>query len=310
MSKNKSNSVETKILRANPGTTVEQAAVLAMLEYEGLVRLVDAIGIADLVGERVYVFEFLGLQLPICDDTTADGLIKQVRERYTELAALYARAPADAIDRTHSGVPGDYIDTAIDRAIMAAQMEGNECSRISPAMLASTRHLFTFNGYTVPFNPWAGDEAARVKEAVLAEMEAASKAYRESDEYKARQAADEAERQTLQNKVPMLMTHLPTVLKGPIAGVMEWVVDFATCHDRVGVETTPDAVVAAFTAEGYQAGAYVGPEYKEQLEADKEKFGRYIIGQFLSLLPKSKGMPNALWYFADKFRAMPDQLPA
>lgn len=293
--------VEPKVLRASHGVELGKAAVLALLERQGDIALVKSLGIPL----RPYEFEYFGIRLPITDETRADELVDEIKAMHTIRAKAYASLPklAKTTERVQSGRPGDHLDNTTLGATQAGQLRGNIVFSRDPEAFVTLRHVFEWNGVKVPFNPWAENEAVRLTQAVKDAMEAAAEAYRQSDECKEYEARAEAERQAMQGTVTELMGALPETLKQPLPMVMSWVTAFSEGHDRNGVKTDGAAVVTAFEAAGYKANAYVGTDPAE-LNSDKEKYGRYVIGQFLDILPLQRGMPPMIWAAAERFHAM------
>jgi hypothetical protein len=266
--------------------------------------IVKAMGVT----ERPYVFDYFGLELLMDAATTADSLVDDIEKMHAVRAEAYANAsvPAKPTVRELSGMAGDSVACAAVSAVQQAQMWGNDLFKRGSDQFAATRYTFRFNAVTVPFNPWAPNAAVQLAEDALTAQNEEAAAYRRSSAYKDNEMKNKAAQDSLQQNEAQLMAALPDKLKGPLPELMRWVTDFATCHDRSGVSTDASAVVFAFTDQGYAEGAYVGPQYKEILEKDKDKFGRYIIGQFLSILPMNRGMPGILWVFADRYHAMAD----
>lgn len=293
-----------KPYRASLGVSLKDSAVLAMLYYQSDLAIVKAMGVA----ERPYIFDYFGLELPIDANTTADSLVDDIEKMHAVRAEAYDSATVPNKHSLHelSGQAGDTVGRAAVNAVQSAQMWGNDLFKRGPDQFARTRYVFRFNAVTVPFNPWATNASTQLATDAMVAQEESAAAYRRSDAHKEAVRKDNAERSNLQRQEAELMAMLPEKLKGPLPELMRWVTDYATCHDRSGVSTDSSAVVFAFNDQGYAEGAYVGPQYKDVLAQDKDKFGRYIIGQFLSILPMNRGMPGILWVFADRYHAMAD----
>jgi len=294
--------VEPKVLRASHGVELGKAAVLAILERNSDITLVKTLGIQL----RPYEFDYFGIRLAITDETTADDLVKEIQAMHAVRAKAYSELPilAKTTEKVQCGRPGDYLDNATLGVTQAGQLWGNLAFNRDAESFATMRHVFEWNSVKVPFNPWAENEAVRLTQAVKDALEAAAEAYRQSDEYKEYQARSEAECLAMQGKVTELMGALPETLKQPLPLVMTWVTAFSEGHDRSGVKTDAAAVATAFEKAGYKANAYVGTDPAE-LNSDKEKYGRYVIGQFLDILPLQRGMPPMIWAAAERFHAMP-----
>lgn len=308
MYESNSKDVEPSVVRAQYGVGLEKAAEEAIDFRQSDLKLISMLSLPV----RPYVFDFFGLRFPLNADTTVAELVASVRECHVIRALAYETTPvpANAKERVQSGQGGDRLDNAIASAIECAQLWGNRAYEGGLPAFAAVRHVFEFNGVTLPFNPWATGEAARLYVDVQVAQDEAAEAYRNSDKGRAAQAKADAARQAIQDQVAVLMAELPTVVKKPLPELMAWVTEFSKGHDYVGVDTDPDTVVSVFNAEGYAANVYVGDDYKAQLAVEKEAFGRYIIGQFLQILPMRRGMPGILWHMADQYFARPDAVAA
>jgi hypothetical protein len=297
-----SDNTQAKAYRASLGVSLKDASVLALLYRQSDLTIVKAMGVA----ERPYVFDYFGLELPVDENTTVDSLVDNIEQMHAVRAEAYDSAPALDKHSVHelSGQAGDSVTQAAANAVQSAQMWGNGLFKRGPETFARTRYTFRFNAVTIPFNPWATNAATKLGEDAMTAQNEEAAAYRRSDAYKNAAKKDRAEQDSMQQDVSKLMAVLPDTVKGPLPELMRWVTDFATCHDRGGVNTDASAVVFAFNEQGYIENAYVGPQYKEILETDKDKFGRYIIGQFLNILPMERGMPGILWASADRYHAM------
>jgi hypothetical protein len=297
-----SNTTQPKAYRASMGVSLADSAVLAVLYYQSDQTIVKAMGAV----ERPYVFDYFGLELPMDDNTTVDGLVEDIKSMHAVRAEAYASAtvPDKHSVQELSGQAGDSVGCAAASAVQRAQMWGNDIFKRGPDEFAKTRYVFRFNAVTIPFNPWAPNAGPQLAEDAMTAQNEEAAAYRCSAAYQDTVKKDRAQQENLQAKEAQLMAELPNKLKGPLPELMRWVTDYATCHDRGGVSTDSRAVVFAFNDHGYAEGAYVGPQYQELLATDKDKFGRYIIGQFLNILPMDRGMPGILWVFADRYHAM------
>jgi len=299
-----SDTTQPKAYRASLGSSLKDSALLAVLYQQSDLAIVKAMGVT----ERPYVFDYFGLELLMDATTTADSLVDDIEKMHAVRAEAYANAtvPARPTVQELTGMAGDTVGRAAVSAVQQAQMWGNDLFKRGPDQFAATRYTFRFNAVTVPFNPWALNAAAQLAEDAMNAQNEQAVAYRRSDAYKEAVKQDNAEQDSMQQDVSKLMAALPDTLKGPLPELMRWVTDYATCHDRSGVGTDASAVLFAFNDHSYIENAYVGPQYKEVLETDKDKFGRYIIGQFLNILPMGRGMPGILWVFADRYHAMAD----
>lgn len=285
---------------AELGTPLEEAVNHAITHCQERRFLCAMAGVTPGKGE----LDYFGLRVPVEIDSTVSSLLGQVQALLEERRDTYSRLDftSEAKTVTHTGQIGEHISVS---ALTAQQRAQGLCSKVfqtTPAQLGSTQHVFEFNGVSVTFNPYEPSDmlARRVQE----EMARRAEAYRLSP---AGQAAEANRVQAVaegQAAVSRLMEELPEVVRGDLPSVMRWVTAFATQHDHVGIQTDPDAVVATFQGAGFEANAYVGEEYRDMLNRDKEKLGRYIIGQFLAILPMRCGMPGILHAFANDYHAM------
>jgi hypothetical protein len=256
-------------------------------------------------------FDFHGIVQLVHGGSTAEALVKHIRSIQDERAMLYANAPVpeNAREQVQSGGLGDRLHESVVSGVQCAQRWGNSVYRRDPSKIGMLRHVFEWNGVKVPFNPWANGESTRLGDAVIKALEDAREAYLNSDEYREREAQRAAEIATMQAKLPQLMAELPAKLKSSLSELLSWVTEFSTYHDRNGVETDPDAVVSLFKEHGFEPNAFVGPEFKEALRK-KDNRTRYLIGQFLNILPMRQGMPPVLWSMAEDVQQMPDTVAA
>lgn len=293
---------QPKVYRASLGTSLKDSAALAILYRQSDLAIVKAMGAT----ERLYAFDYFGLELPVDENTTAESLVDDIEKMHAVRAEAYANTTVLDKQSVHelSGLAGDSVTGAAVNAVQSAQRRGNELFKCGDQEFRQARYAFRFNAVTVPFNPWAPSADIQLADDAMNAQNEEAAAYRRSDAYKEAAQKDKAQQDSLQGVATTLMATLSDTLKGPLPELMRWVTNFATCHDRSGVSTDASAVVFAFNDQGYIENAYVGPQYQEILEADKDKFGRYIIGQFLSILPMNRGMPGILWVFADRYHAM------
>jgi hypothetical protein len=150
------------------GNTLARAAQLAIAAH-----LAERELLKDFEGVLpTYRFDFHGLELPLNSETTAENLVAQATEVIRQRAAMYESSPIppDAHYRSQSGKTGESIESAIPCAVQCGQLWGNGALRHGPEAFLRLRHQFEFNGLTIPFNPWAENEAARVLEVARAEL--------------------------------------------------------------------------------------------------------------------------------------------
>ena len=177
-----SNITQPKAYRASLGVSLADSAVLAMLYYQSDQAIVKAMGAV----ERPYVFDYFGLELPIEVNTTADGLVDDIKNMHAVRAEAYASAtvPDKHSVQELSGQAGDSVGRAAANAVQSAQMWGNDIFKRGPDEFAKTRYVFRFNAVTVPFNPWAPDAAIRLAEDAMNAQNEEAAAYRRSAAYK------------------------------------------------------------------------------------------------------------------------------
>jgi len=304
MTESATNTTEPKAFRASLGVSLNDSAVLAVLYRQSDLATTRAMGLV----ERPYIFDYFGLELPLTAETTADELVDTIEKMHVVRAEAYAKPSLSKAtsEQVLTCRGGDTVDRGAVSAVQRAQMWGNELFKRGSRDFEQTRYIFEFNREKVVFNPWTADVATQIANDALAAQETRGVAYFQSAAYAEAQQKSKLEQETLKQQEAMLMSALPEKLKGPLPDLMRWVTAYAKCHDRVGVTTEPSAVVLAFAEEGFKENAFVGPQFKELLKSDKDKFGRYVIGQFLNILPMKCGMPGILWYSAEQYLAMPD----
>lgn len=289
------------------GVSLEDAAKAAIEFYEKELVFICTHGLSS----RIYAFDYHGIVLQLHGGSTAEWFVEHIREQHKERAELYAKAsvPANAREQCQGGSPGDHIGNAVASAVQCGQRWGNGVYRRDPSQIGMLRHVFEWNGVKVPFNPWAEGEATRLADAVIKALDDAHEAYLNSDEYREMEARRAVEVAAIQAKVPLLMAALPSKLNSSLMDLLDWVTEFSTCHDRSGVVTDPDAVVSLFKEHGFEENEFVGPQFREDLRV-KENKTRYLIGQFLNILPLRHGMPPILWSMAEEIQQMPDTVAA
>lgn len=165
---NKYNQTETKVISAAKGVPLDRNAELTMFQYQGHLNKAKSLRMPP----WSFVFNYFGMELPLTPTSTADGLIADVTKAYAEMAALYANSPAPAytVNREQGTPPDKSLIEAAEDAVVHGQMLGNKYYNRALEELPTIRHTFSFEDITVPFNPWAKNEANRLVTAVRAEM--------------------------------------------------------------------------------------------------------------------------------------------
>lgn len=144
---------------------------------------------------------------------------------------------------------------------------------------------------------WTGEWAHIVEEA--------QKNYRESPEGIRRAAEREADRARIQSELDALLAVTPEQFKElkalSIADQFQWMLDFVTAADRIGVSYDADIVRNLFAAAGYVKNIHVIEPGSAQIPSNFAimKLAEYAAGQILSLMDYGHGFPAGLAYMLE-----------
>jgi hypothetical protein len=130
------------------------------------------------------------------------------------------------------------------------------------------------------------------------EREKQSQEYYKSDEYK--RVLRETE--ILQHKCRKLLDVFFYDLDfSDLEQVLNWLIEFQECLERVGVTFNSELVVHFFERKGFVESANIGINFNLR---DKENFARYIIGQSMAFLRQRGCLHQVLLRFIREWKEM------
>lgn len=195
--------------------------------------------------------------------------------------------------KTHiaTGELGQHIQRAASDAVSRFALKRKRIARYD-GRRALLRHAFALEFNQVMLSIHPSDSADDVVARFHAALEAQHKAYANSP--KGIAAASEKERrlQRAQADTTEMEGQLAATLGGPLPDIVEWVMRFVVAAGWNGIEYDAAKVEALFKDAGFKANDFVGDEFMEELQSSADAMGRYIIGQFLDLLPRKCGFPD------------------
>jgi hypothetical protein len=201
----------------------------------------------------------------------------------------------------YHGTLGQDVSKAADDAVERfARMREKIARYQGRRQLAAHRFAVLFNGIEIAVLP--GETRVDIADFFLAQVAARDEAYRKSPERVAEAAQRETRLQNAQADVIALMAELGSIIKAPMPEVIEWVSRFMKVGGFHGIDYDRSQLLARFSEAGYRENAFAGEQYKEQIQADPETRGRYIIGQFINLVTRELGFPDILQMFVDGYR--------
>lgn len=180
--------------------------------------------------------------------------------------------------------PGQHIDHASREAIRIAT-EANENVQ------------FTFNDITLTAMPHGSPAQLSALFSLLCEQRA--EAYRNSPKGKAEARARKLELKENQARIDALMLKLADL--ADLDAAVDWLDEYTTLADDIGVKSHLREVKAALEKAGYVNNEFTGKAF---VPGDKRVMGRYIVGQAINCM--ANGMPPhpVLGRFAQEYREM------
>jgi len=179
---------------------------------------------------------------------------------------------------------------------------GESISQSCKAAVAQAREInapvsFTFNDMEMRAQPDSTPEG--LVDDWNRRMEAARKAWQESPEGIAYEQNRLAEIAKAQAKVNELEEKLNSVLLDQgMDELMEWVAEFTSNTDWVGVTFDKEFVIGAFEHVGFKENWHVGkpPEWFDT----RQKLGQYIVGQMLDGYKNHGCVPQIIAYWCQE----------
>jgi hypothetical protein len=144
------------------------------------------------------------------------------------------------------------------------------------AAVANGYAAMRFNG--IHITATSGDTPAKVVADWVAQNEAAAKAYRESPEAIAAEAAAQQERRDLQAKADALTERLPALDWSDDVAILDWCCEFQESSDRHNVLIKRETILAEFAKHGFVPNMCSGPDY---IDGNRKVMHAYLIGQAL-----------------------------
>lgn len=159
---------------------------------------------------------------------------------------------------------------------------------------------FEFNG--VPMDV-RGDETAVVAAARYSQVVADRAAtWAASEDGQAEQRRQVAAATSRQAQIDQLVAALPESIKD-MPRLIQWVGQFAEASDHAAMRYDAEAIADQLEQAGYRRDEGVGE--REALQADRNRMGRYIVGQAIDMLRRGRGIHPVAATFAERFAAMP-----
>lgn len=173
---------------------------------------------------------------------------------------------------------------------------------VSKAVSSQAYVRFDFNGIEMIATPQSNSD--NLESEWSKKLEIRAETYRNSPE--GRQAALDAEVRSNEAKyqTDICMSALPFVLReNSLDSLMNWLRKFTEAADHVDAEYSTQEVIERLEGAGYARGYGVGNP--EDWFNNRERMGRYIVGQSLDCL--HNGMPphQVLFRFVDEYFEMP-----
>lgn len=171
------------------------------------------------------------------------------------------------------------------------------------AMAAQDNDLvtFTFNDVLLVASPTT--DWRELSKEYSRKCDEAREAYLKSPEGIAATEKRNQEVSYRQETVSRLIYKLPIVLAKSLDAVIEWLKEFTSPADDIGVKFNASDVARTFIAYGYKENYGVGE--KPEWFNTRDRMGRYIIGQAINCL-KSGMAPHGVTYtFIEKYKALP-----
>lgn len=181
--------------------------------------------------------------------------------------------------------PGTHIERAAKELCAAAIQSGRTVAA-------------RFNDIELTARPNEGHAEVASRYYRAAEERAA--AYRASPEGKEQEVRRERERAHLQSEHDTLVATLPRLDFTNRVAVLDWLCALQPATDRLGVTIEREKIVAKFEAEGFEAGANCGPDYRDD---DSDNTFRYLVGQALDGLKNGPAIHGILHKFVAEWKA-------
>lgn len=157
--------------------------------------------------------------------------------------------------------------------------------------------MATFNGIELKVK--SGDEPAKVVADWVAQTEQQSKAYRESPEGIAEEAALQQQRREMQAKADALTEALPSIDWNDDVAVLDWCCEMQAPSDQRGVVIKRETILAEFARHGFEPNMRTGKDYDD---TSRMVVHAYLVGQALDGL-KRIAIHGMLHDFAAKWKA-------
>lgn len=154
---------------------------------------------------------------------------------------------------------------------------------------------FDFNG--IPIVVEAGQDPKFVSDRYMRQIQKQAEDYEKSPEGLAYAAKRSKEIAVKQNRVGILIQRLSKPLS--LDEMMNWVKQFTDDADDTGVECNFKEVAKQIEALGYVANEHVGQ--KPEWFNNRERMGRYIVGQCLTFMNKGMGPHPVAISFVNKY---------
>lgn len=189
---------------------------------------------------------------------------------------------------TYTPSCGEHINTACREATRIARKNGLPVT-------------FEFNGVKLTATP--DRAAADIVADYNRETERRAEEYRNSEEGRLAAARREKQIYELGAKADWLLGEVDKVLAMKrLNKVMDWLKEFVPVADDISVTFDKKALAAKFEEAGFMENEGVGQ--KPEWFSTRERMGRYIVGQVISML--KAGMPPhpMTVRFVDKYKAL------
>lgn len=190
---------------------------------------------------------------------------------------------------TYTPSCGEHINTACGEATRIARKNGLPVT-------------FDFNGIKLTATP--DRTAMDIVADYDRETERRAEEYRNSKEGRLEAARRKKRIRELGTKADKLLSEIDKVLGSKsLYEVMDWLKEFVPVADDISVTFDKKALAAKFEAAGFMENEGVGR--KPEWFVTRERMGRYIVGQAISMLKAGMSPHPITVSFVDKYKALP-----